>query len=256
MAEMEKRRSLTDPERHTRRVMEAVMKELRLPELPVRIECIDNSNTQGAQPVSSVVVFENGKPLAKEYRHFNIQTVVGPDDFASMREVVSRRYSRMIAEEKPLPQLLVIDGGKGQLSAALSSLEELGLRGKIAIISIAKKLEEIYFPDDPYPLHLPKTGETLRLIQRLRDEAHRFGIAHHRKKRDKASLASELSEIPGIGKSTAEKLLKHFKSVKKIREAKPEELEQVVGASKAATILSFFSNNAICSGTVNNQKSM
>ena len=214
-----KNMELTDPDRHVTRLMAQMKQDLRLPEEPRHMECFDNSNIQGTNAVSACVVFKDGKPSKKEYRHFNIQTVEGPDDFASMREVVFRRYSRLLDEKQPLPQLIIIDGGKGQLSAAVESLEKLGLRGKIPILGIAKRLEELFFPGDPYPLYLDKRSETLKVIQRMRDEAHRFGITHHRQKRSKASLGSALEEIPGIGKATKEALLKSFKSVKRIREA-------------------------------------
>ena len=235
-----KNMELTDPDRHVTRLMAQMKQDLRLPEEPRHMECFDNSNIQGTNAVSACVVFKDGKPSKKEYRHFNIQTVEGPDDFASMREVVFRRYSRLLDEKQPLPQLIIIDGGKGQLSAAVESLEKLGLRGKIPILGIAKRLEELFFPGDPYPLYLDKRSETLKVIQRMRDEAHRFGITHHRQKRSKASLGSALEEIPGIGKATKEALLKSFKSVKRIREASATDLEAVVGAAKAAAIQAYF----------------
>ncbi len=238
--EKEKQAELVDPERKTRRIMETMMKDLRMKEHPVHIECFDNSNFQGDQAVSAMVCFKNGKPDKNEYRHYNVKTVSGPDDFATMEEVIMRRYKRLLEESKPLPQLIVVDGGKGQLSAAVKSLEELGLRGKITIIGIAKKLEEIYYPDDPLPLYIDKKSETLRIIQRLRDEAHRFGITHHRKKREKATLKTELTEIQGIGEETAKKLLTDFKSVKNIKTASPEELEKSIGKAKAGVVFRFY----------------
>lgn len=227
---------VTDPDRHTNRIMAQMKIDLRLSEEPRHIECFDNSNIQGSNPVAACVVFRNGKAAKKEYRHFNIKTVDGPDDFASMEEVVHRRYKRLIDENETLPQLIVIDGGKGQLSSALKSLELLGLRGKIAIIGIAKRLEEIYFPDDPIPLYLNKKSETLKIIQQLRNEAHRFGITFHRNKRSKAAINSVLEEIEGIGEKTTLELLKNFKSVKRIKEASIEDLAKIVGSSKAKKI--------------------
>ena len=231
---------IIDPDRHSARIMGQLQKDLRLSAEPVHIECFDNSNIQGSNPVAACVVFRNGKPSKKEYRHYNIKTVSGPDDFASMEEVVFRRYKRLLNEGSDLPQLVVIDGGKGQLSAALKSLELLGLRGKIAIIGIAKRLEEIYFPNDPIPLYLDKKSESLKVIQQLRNEAHRFGIAFHRNKRSKAAINSELERIEGIGQKTAEVLLKNFKSVKRIKEASVDELARIVGNTKAAKIYKSF----------------
>jgi excinuclease ABC subunit C len=231
---------IIDPERHTNRIMAQMKKDLRLSEEPRYIECFDNSNIQGSNPVAACVVFKNGKPAKKEYRHYNIKTVEGPDDFASMEEVVYRRYKRLLNEEQPLPQLIVIDGGKGQLSSALKSLDVLGLRGKIAIVGIAKRLEEIYFPDDPIPLYLDKKSESLKIIQQLRNEAHRFGITLHRIKRSKAAINSALESIDGVGEKTARELLKKFKSVKRIKEASVENLTFVVGASKAKKIYETF----------------
>ncbi|WP_149304276.1 excinuclease ABC subunit UvrC [Pareuzebyella sediminis] len=231
---------IIDPDRHTNRIMAQMKKDLRLQEEPRHIECFDNSNIQGSNPVAACVVFKNGKPAKKEYRHFNIKTVDGPDDFASMEEVVFRRYKRLVAEGEPLPQLIVIDGGKGQLSSALKSLDILGLRRKIAIIGIAKRLEEIYFPEDPIPLYLDKKSESLKIIQQLRNEAHRFGITFHRNKRSKAAINSELQSIEGIGDKTAEELLKSFKSVKRIKEASIETLAKAIGISKAKKIYETF----------------
>jgi excinuclease ABC subunit C len=216
--------------------------DLRLSEEPRHIECFDNSNIQGTNPVAACVVFKNGKPSKKDYRHFNIKTVEGPDDFASMTEVVYRRYKRLLDEEQPLPQLIVIDGGKGQLSAALKSLDNLNLTGKIAIVGIAKRLEELFYPDDPIPLYLNKKSETLKIIQQLRNEAHRFGIEHHRNKRSKSALNTELETIPGIGEKTVVQLLKHFKSAKRVSYAKLDELEEVVGISKAKKIYNYYNS--------------
>ncbi|MCI5057274.1 MAG: excinuclease ABC subunit UvrC, partial [Flavobacteriales bacterium] len=231
------RENKVDPDRHTKRILSTLQSDLKLKELPVHIECFDNSNFQGASPVAACVVFKNAKPSKKDYRHFNIKTVEGPDDFASMKEVVTRRYSRLLKEQQDLPQLIIIDGGKGQLSSAVEALESIGLRGKIPIIGIAKKLEEIFFPEDPIPLHLDKRSESLKLIQSLRNEAHRFGITHHRSKRDKATLKSELTDIKGVGKQTASRLLEHFKSVKRIKSATLEEIESVIGNKKAKIVL-------------------
>jgi excinuclease ABC subunit C len=231
---------IIDPDRHTNRIMGQMKKDLRLSSEPRHVECFDNSNIQGTHPVAACVVFRDGKPSKKEYRHYNIKTVVGPDDFASMEEVVFRRYKRLLEEEIPLPQLIVIDGGKGQLSSALKSLDMLGLRGKIAIIGIAKRLEEIYFPEDSIPLYLDKKSESLKIIQQLRNEAHRFGITLHRNKRSKSAISSELERIEGVGEKTAKELLKRFKSVKRIKEATIENLKEVVGDSKAKLIYGSF----------------
>ncbi len=231
---------ITDPDRHVKRIMTQMKTDLRLNEEPRHIECFDNSNIQGTHPVAACVVFKNGKPSKKEYRHFNIKTVEGPDDFASMEEVVYRRYKRLIEEEKPLPQLIIIDGGKGQLSSALKSLDTLNLRGKIAIIGIAKRLEELFYPNDPIPLYLDKKSETLKIIQQLRNEAHRFGIEHHRNRRSKTALNTEMETIPGIGEKTIITLLKTFKSAKRIANAKLDELEGVVGVSRAEKIYNYY----------------
>ena len=231
---------IIDPDRHTNRIMGQMKKDLRLSMEPRHIECFDNSNIQGSNPVAACVVFRDGKPSKKEYRHYNIKTVEGPDDFASMEEVVFRRYKRLLKEEQSLPQLIVIDGGKGQLSSALKSLDALGLRRKIAIIGIAKRLEEIYFPEDPIPLYLDKKSESLKIIQQLRNEAHRFGITFHRNKRSKAAINSELESIEGIGNKTVEELLKNYKSVKRIKEASLENLAQTIGMSKAKKIYETF----------------
>ncbi|MGC6525182.1 MAG: excinuclease ABC subunit UvrC [Flavobacteriaceae bacterium] len=231
---------ITDPDRHVKRIMAQMKSDLRLTELPTHIECFDNSNIQGTHPVAACVVFKNGKPSKKDYRHFNIKTVEGPDDFASMTEVVYRRYKRLLDEKQDLPQLIVIDGGKGQLSAALKSLDQLNLRGKIAIVGIAKRLEELFYPNDPIPLYLDKKSETLKIIQQLRNEAHRFGIEHHRNRRSKSALHSELESIPGIGEKTRVQLLKVFKSAQRVSFAKLDELEQIVGVSKAQKIYKFY----------------
>jgi len=231
---------IVDPDRHTNRIMAQMQKDLRLPAEPRHIECFDNSNIQGSNPVSACVVFKDGKPSKKDYRHFNIKTVDGPNDFASMEEVVYRRYKRLLDEGQPLPQLIVIDGGKGQLSSALKSLEALDLRGKISIIGIAKRLEELFYPDDPVPLYLDKKSETLKVIQQLRNEAHRFGITHHRDRRSKSALQTSVETIPGIGEKTMLALIKHFKSVKRMREAGEAEIAAVVGLSKAKKITDFY----------------
>jgi excinuclease ABC subunit C len=238
--EKEKQLELLEPERKSKRILGTMMKDLRMQEPPVHIECFDNSNFQGDYAVSAMVCFKNGRPDKNEYRHYNIKTVEGPDDFASMEEVIYRRYKRLMEENKPFPQLIVVDGGKGQLSAALKSLEKLGLRGKITIIGIAKKLEEIYYPDDPLPLYIDKKSETLKVLQRLRDEAHRFGITHHRKKREKATLKTELTSIPGIGEETAKKLLTDFKSVGKIRKLSLSDLAMSVGHAKGKVVFEYF----------------
>ncbi|MEZ4853040.1 excinuclease ABC subunit UvrC [Flavobacterium sp.] len=231
---------IVDPERHTKRIMAQMKKDLRLSVEPRHIECFDNSNIQGTNPVAACVVFKDGKPSKKDYRHFNIKTVEGPNDFASMEEVVYRRYKRLLEEKQSLPQLIIIDGGKGQLSSALKSLDDLGLRGKIAIIGIAKRLEELFYPDDPIPLYLDKKSETLKIIQHLRNEAHRFGITHHRDKRSKSALQTSLETIPGIGEKTMITLLKHFKSVKRLQLASEKEISSVVGLSKAKKISEFY----------------
>jgi len=234
---------IVDPDRHVNRLMAQMKKDLRLTEEPRHIECFDNSNIQGAYPVAACVVFKNGRPNKKEYRHYNIKTVEGPNDFASMEEVVFRRYKRLLEENQPLPQLIVIDGGKGQLSSAVKSLDILGLRGKIAIIGIAKRLEEIYYPDDTVPLYLDKKSESLKIIQHLRNEAHRFGITFHRNKRSKNAYQSELEQIPGVGMQTISKLLRNFKSVKKIKSASIEELAKVTSLPRAKSIYNYFQDH-------------
>lgn len=223
-----------DPEQHTERLMERMKADFHLSVQPRHIECFDNSNIQGTNPVASCVVFRDGRPSRRDYRHFNIKTVVGPDDFASMKEVLTRRYSRLMTEAPDdLPQLIVVDGGKGQLSAAVEALEEIGLHGKIAVVGIAKRLEEIYFPGDSIPLYIDKKSETLRVVQHLRDEAHRFGITHHRNRRSKSQIASELDGIKGIGEKTATLLLRNFKSVKRLREASEADIAALIGPAKA-----------------------
>ncbi len=234
---------IVDPDRHVKRVMAQMKKDLRLSEEPIHIECFDNSNIQGTNPVAACVVFKNGKPSKKDYRHFAIKTVEGPDDFASMEEVIFRRYKRLLTENEPLPQLIVIDGGKGQLSSALKNLDVLGLRGKIAIIGIAKRLEEIYYPGDSIPMYLDKKSETLKIIQYLRNEAHRFGITFHRNKRSKSAIQSELEQIPQIGNQTITNLLRKFKSAKRVKNATFEELEDVIGNARAKKVFEYYNKN-------------
>jgi len=231
-----------NPDLRSERILTQMQKDLMLTQLPVHIECFDNSNFQGQYPVSAIVVFKDAKPSKKDYRHFNVKTVEGPNDFATMEEAVYRRYKRMLEEEETLPQLIIIDGGKGQLSSAVSSLKKLGIDKKVTVIGIAKRLEELYYPGDSYPLHLDKKSETLKVIQQLRDEAHRFGITFHRKKRDQGTLKTELEAIKGIGKTTADKLLRQFKSVKKIKEASQAELEQVLNKAQVITLLDYFNS--------------
>lgn len=240
MADKEKMAEKLDPERGVEKLMQQMKKDFRLEVEPRHIECFDNSNIQGSNPVSSCVVFRNGKPAKKDYRHFIIKTVEGPDDFASMKEVLHRRYSRMISEGEELPQLVVVDGGKGQLSAAVEAFDEMGIRGKVALVGIAKRLEEIYYPGDQYPLYIDKKSRSLQVIQALRDEAHRFGITHHRNRRSKGQVSSELDGIKGIGEATAKSLMLKFKSLKKIKEANIEELTETVGKSKANIVWQHF----------------
>jgi excinuclease ABC subunit C len=231
---------IVDPERHTKRLMKQMQEDLRLPVAPRHIECFDNSNIQGTNPVAACVVFKNGKPSKRDYRHFNIKTVEGPDDFASMEEVVYRRYKRLLDEKEPLPNLIIIDGGKGQLSSALKSLDALDLRGKIAIIGIAKRLEELFYPGDSVPLYLDKKSETLKIIQQLRNEAHRFGITHHRNKRSKAAIKTELENIEGIGEKTILDLLRKFKSTKRVKAASLDELTAVIAKARAQKVFDYF----------------
>ncbi|MDA3905281.1 MAG: excinuclease ABC subunit UvrC [Bacteroidales bacterium] len=242
--ERQKRKDLVDPNRHSKRILQQLQEDLRMDVLPEHIECFDNSNLQGDYPVAAMVMFKNAKPYKKGYRHYNIKTVEGPDDFHSMEEVVYRRYKRLLDEKEHLPQLIVVDGGKGQLSASVRSLEKLDLRGKITIIGIAKKLEEIYFPDDSLPLYINKKSESLKLIQQLRDEAHRFGITHHRNKRDKGTLKTELTEIKGIGTQTANHLLREFGSVTKIKKQDKDSISTVIGQAKARIIFEYFQKKA------------
>ena len=229
-----------NPSHRTDRLMQKMKEDLRLTEQPKHIECFDNSNLQGTNPVSACVVFKDGKPSKKDYRHFNIKTVIGPNDFDSMKEVVRRRYARLLKVKQNLPQLIIIDGGKGQLSATVEILEELGLYGKIAVIGIAKRLEEIYYPGDSLPLYIDKSSETLKIIQQLRDEAHRCGITHHRNKRSKEMTTSELDGVIGIGPKTIDTLLQKFRSVKKIKTASIKELTDVIGADKALKLHKYF----------------
>ncbi len=229
-----------DPDLRVERLLTTIKKDLRLKDLPVHMECFDNSNIQGAYPVSACVVFRNGKPSKKDYRHFNIKTVEGPDDFASMYEALTRRYTRMLEEQKPLPQLIVIDGGKGQLSSSVKALKDVGIYGKVAIVGIAKRLEEIYYPGDSMPLYIDKKSESLKVIQHMRDEAHRFGITHHRNRRSKGTIVSKLTEIKGIGDETATELLKAFKSVARIKKTSLDDLATVVGPAKAKLVLDYF----------------
>lgn len=238
--EKEKQEVLNTPKQRTSRVLETIKKDLQLQELPECIECFDNSNLQGSYPVAACVVFKNARPSKRDYRHYNIKTVEGPNDFASMEEVVYRRYKRLLDEGKPLPQLIIVDGGKGQLSSAVKALDALDLRGKITIVGIAKRLEEIYFPGDSVPLYINKSSESLKVIQHLRDEAHRFGITFHRNKRSADFVVSELNGIKGIGEKTQEKLLRHFKSVKNIREQSLDALTKVIGQSKANIVFTYF----------------
>lgn len=225
-----------DPSARTDRILERMRSDFRLSELPRHVECFDNSNIQGTNPVASCVVFKDAKPSKKDYRHFNIKTVEGPDDFASMKEVLTRRYTRLVNEGQPLPQLIVVDGGKGQLSAAVEALDDMGLRGKIAVVGIAKRLEEIYFPGDSIPLYIDKNSESLKVVQQLRDEAHRFGITHHRNRRSKGQAVSELDSIKGVGEKTRTALLSHFKSVKRLREADIDTIAEVIGPAKASIV--------------------
>jgi excinuclease ABC, C subunit len=238
-----KQTKIIDPERHTNRILMQMQKDLHLPYLPKHIECFDNSNIQGTNPVAACVVFKDAKPSKKDYRHFNVKTVEGPNDFASMEEIVYRRYKRLLEEEQPLPQLIIIDGGKGQLGAALKSLDILGIRGKVSIIGIAKRLEEIFFPNDSIPIYLDKKSETLKVIQHLRNEAHRFGITFHRQKRSNNAINSELENIKGIGEQTIQTLLSHFKSVKRIKESSLEEISKIINPSRAKKVYDYFHND-------------
>lgn len=238
--EKSKQDKIKDPEKHTNRILEQLKKDFRLKDLPVHMECFDNSNFQGTNAVSACVVFKNAKPSKKDYRHFNVKTVEGPDDFATMEEAVFRRYRRMLDEGQSLPQLIVIDGGKGQLGAALNALEKLEIKGQVAIVGIAKRLEEIFFPGDSLPIYLDKRSESLKVIQFMRNEAHRFGITHHRNKRSKGSLKSELDEIPGIGPKNLQKLMLHFRTINGIKSASLSELESLLGTSKGTIVHTYF----------------
>lgn len=242
-AEVLKNMEIKNPERHTERLMEAMRKELHMSKQPRHIECFDNSNLQGTNPVASCVVFRDGKPSKREYRHFNVKSVVGPDDFASMREIVYRRYSRLLEEGAELPDLIIVDGGKGQLSSAYSVIKELGIENSVTIVGLAKRLEEVFYPGDPTPYYLSRTGEPLKVICHIRDEAHRFGITFHRQKRDKSFIDSELSHIPGIGDKSLTTLLRHFKTVRAVREASMEQLTEIVGAKRAKAILTYFGDS-------------
>ncbi|MBR5465473.1 MAG: excinuclease ABC subunit C [Alistipes sp.] len=239
-AEQLKNLEIKNPERHTERLMEAMRKELHLKEQPRHIECFDNSNLQGSYPVASCVVFRDGKPSRKEYRHFNIKTVEGPDDFASMREIVYRRYSRLLEEGQELPDLIIVDGGKGQLSSAYEVLCALGIENRVPIVGLAKRIEEIFFPGDPEPYYLSRTGEPLKVVCHIRDEAHRFGITFHRQKRSKDFIHSELEHIEGIGTKSIQTLLQHFRTVEKVRTAPLEEVAGIVGQAKARKIKAYF----------------
>lgn len=240
MEDREKQKENLDPDRSVRRVMQRMKEDFRLATEPRHIECFDNSNIQGTNPVASCVVFRDGKPSKRDYRHFIIKTVVGADDFASMKEVLHRRYSRMLAEGQELPQLVIVDGGKGQLSAAVEAFDEMGIRGQVALIGIAKRLEEIYFPGDSLPLYIDKKSESLRVVQALRDEAHRFGITHHRLRRSKGQVRSELDGIRGVGPVTVQTLMRHFRSLTRLREASLDDIAAVVGAAKAKIVWSHF----------------
>ncbi|MBR3847304.1 MAG: excinuclease ABC subunit C, partial [Alistipes sp.] len=231
-----------NPERHTERLMESMRKELHLTRQPRHIECFDNSNLQGTYPVASCVVFRDGKPSRSEYRHFNVKTVEGPDDFASMREIVYRRYSRLLEEGAELPDLIIVDGGKGQLSSAYGVLCELGIADRVPIVGLAKRIEEIFFPHDPMPYYLSRTGEPLKVVCHLRDEAHRFGITFHRQKRSKGFIHSELEQIEGVGERTISVLLNHFRTVEKVRTAHIEELSALIGPAKARKVKAYFDN--------------
>ncbi len=234
---------IVDPERHTNRIMAEMQRLLRMPEEPRHIEGFDNSNIQGTNPVSACVVFKDGKPSKADYRIFHPKTVVGPDDYKTMEEVIYRRYKRLLDENEPLPQLILIDGGKGQLSSSVKSLKLLGLYGKITIIGIAKRLEEIYFPEDPIPLYIDKKSETLKILQRVRDESHRFGVKHHRVRRKNSTIKSELEEIPGVGEKAIELLLSQLKSVKRVKESSKETLEEILGKSKGGVVWEYFNSN-------------
>ena len=249
-----KRMEKLNPEQRVTRTLMTMQRDFRLNELPRHVECFDNSNIQGTNPVASCVVFKNAKPSKKDYRHFNIRTVEGPDDFASMKEVLTRRYTRLMEEGEELPQLVVVDGGKGQLSAAVEAFEEMGIRGKVALVGIAKRLEEIYFPGDSVPLYIDKNSESLRVVQHLRDEAHRFGITHHRNRRSKSQISTMLDGVKGLGPKTHEALIKHFKSMKRVKEASEADVAAVIGAAKARLVLNAL-NNSQLDNNYNNENS-
>jgi excinuclease ABC subunit C len=240
MKDKQKQLEAVDPEASQKRILETLKTDLHLKELPVHIECFDNSNIQGTNPASACVVFKNAKPAKNDYRKFNIKTVDGPNDFASMEEVVHRRYKRLLDEGEELPQLVIIDGGKGQLSSALKAIDRLGIRGQLTLIGIAKRLEEIYFPGDSLPLYIDKKSESLKLIQHLRNEAHRFSLSHHRDRRSKSALKSSLTDIPGIGKLTADKLLREFGSVKRVLEADDASLQKLIGLKNTRALRTYF----------------
>lgn len=244
-----KRMEKLNPDQRVMRTLLTMQRDFHLKDLPRHVECFDNSNIQGTNPVASCVVFRNAKPSKKDYRHFNIKTVVGPDDFASMKEVLTRRYTRLMEEGEELPQLVVVDGGKGQLSAAVEAFDEMGIRGKVALVGIAKRLEEIYFPGDSLPLYIDKNSESLRVVQHLRDEAHRFGITHHRNRRSHSQLSTLFDGVKGIGPKTHEALIKHFKSMKRVSESSREEIAEVIGAKKADMVINVLNNNKIISNT-------
>jgi excinuclease ABC subunit C len=239
-AEQMKNLEIKNPERHTDRLMNAMQRELHLDRQPRHIECFDNSNLQGTNPVASCVVFRDGKPSRKEYRHFNVKTVVGPDDFASMREIVYRRYSRLLEEKAELPDLIIVDGGKGQLSSAYEVLCALGIENQVPIVGLAKRIEEVFYPNDPMPYYLSRTGEPLKVIRHIRDEAHRFGITFHRQKRSKNFITSSLDNIDGVGEKSVRDLMRHFRTVSKIKAASVEELSAIVGKSKATKVYNHF----------------
>ena len=249
-----KRMEKLNPEQRVTRTLMTMQRDFRLNELPRHVECFDNSNIQGTNPVASCVVFKNAKPSKKDYRHFNIRTVEGPDDFASMKEVLTRRYTRLMEEGEELPQLVVVDGGKGQLSAAVEAFDEMGIRGKVALVGIAKRLEEIYFPGDSVPLYIDKNSESLRVVQHLRDEAHRFGITHHRNRRSKSQISTMLDGVKGLGPKTHEALIKHFKSMKRVKEASEADVAAVIGAAKARLVLNALNNNQL-DNNYNNENS-
>lgn len=249
-----KRMEKLNPEQRVTRTLMTMQRDFRLNELPRHVECFDNSNIQGTNPVASCVVFKNAKPSKKDYRHFNIRTVEGPDDFASMKEVLTRRYTRLMEEGEELPQLVVVDGGKGQLSAAVEAFDEMGIRGKVALVGIAKRLEEIYFPGDSVPLYIDKNSESLRVVQHLRDEAHRFGITHHRNRRSKSQISTMLDGVKGLGPKTHEALIKHFKSMKRVKEASEADVAAVIGAAKARLVFNAL-NNSQLDNNYNNENS-